>query len=58
MSTFEFEIVDERRGWIRVEASTIKEAYDDIRENGFDATGCIGYEDKREVQLESVKQVD
>lgn len=52
MPVFYFEINEERKGWLRIEAPTLEEAREDVKENGFDASDIVGSEYHTDVTFE------
>ncbi len=57
MSEYYFEIIQERKGWLRIEAPTFDEAKEDVMENGFDASDILGSEDHSTVTIEESGEV-
>ena len=51
MPIYYFEIIDERKGWLRIEAPSLDAANEEVEKNGFDAPGIVGSESHREVQV-------
>ncbi len=52
MTIFYYEIIQERKGWLRIDADSKEAAEAAIKESGFEASGVIGYEAHEEVTIE------
>lgn len=52
MKVYYYEIIQERKGWLRIEADSKEAAEEEIKKTGFEASGVIGYESHEEITIE------
>lgn len=53
MTIFYYEIIQERKGWLRIDADSKEAAEAEIKKDGFEASGVIGSEVHEEVTIEA-----